>query len=130
MSERKPAKVDPELARQIVQAEEARATVQAVIALRGPGGDRRHLSPEETEATVRRIVGRIAEEIRESPRALNVFRNIGSFVIEADAVFIRRLIDCTEVNSAMANRQPEDAAEPAQPGRERAEARQAKRKRG
>lgn len=115
MSGSKAAKVDPELVRQIAQAEEEHSPVQAVISLRGRSRGRSYLSPEETIKTVKRIVGRVTEETHATPRTLNVFRNLSSFVIEADALFIKRLIDLEEVNAAMANQQHGSALKPVKP---------------
>jgi hypothetical protein len=97
-------KVDPELRRQLDAARDDADLVQAVLALRPPSGARAAPSPEETEATVARLLERVRRETGLDPRDYNVFRNLGAFVIAGSARLVRALMAQEEVASASANR--------------------------
>lgn len=101
-----PAKTDPELLRQLDAARGDADLVQAVFSLRPGGTVRASLSPEETEATVARLLERVRRETGVAPRDCNVFRNLGAFVVAASARFVRALMEQEEIVSATANRQP------------------------
>jgi hypothetical protein len=103
-------RVDPELRRQLSRAATARtepaAPVEAVLRLRpatrrGPapsGGEARDLAAV--------VVARVAEELGVSPGDydVNVFENLGYFVLAAPPGFVERVLDQPEVASASANR--------------------------
>ena len=60
--------------------------------------------PAETQAIADRLLKRVQLQVGESVRDLNVFRNVGSFVVEASPRLLRTLIDQEEVRSATPNR--------------------------
>jgi hypothetical protein len=102
-------RVDPELTRQLEQGAATNGPVEAVFTLRCEKSAREFLSPEETVTLAQRLLKRVSEETREEPQAVNVFRNLGSFVVVAPSRFVRRLLDQAEISSAVANRQPGDS---------------------
>ena len=63
-------------------------------------------APETTRDTAALVVGRVAEELGAAKDAydLNVFPNLGYFVLSASAGFVQRVLDQPEVASASANR--------------------------
>ncbi|MFP2928597.1 hypothetical protein ACLESO_26060 [Pyxidicoccus sp. 3LG] len=91
--------LDPELARQL----EAAPFVQAILRLRSSQPGRLALPPDETEKVAHRVLERVQRELGHAPRAFNIFRNLGYFVVDAEAQFIRRLIEQDEIVSASAN---------------------------
>ena len=99
-------KTDPELLRQLDAAGGDADEVQAVFSLRPGGAARLSLSPEETDATVARLLERVRRETGVAPRDCNVFRHLGAFVVAASARFVRALLEQEEIASATANRQP------------------------
>jgi len=97
---------DPELLRQLKAADAIEEEVQAVFVLRPPQSAQKFLTPEETERVTRSVVERAERESGSQPRDLNIFRNTGSFVIQARPSFVRKLMVQDEIASALANRQP------------------------
>jgi hypothetical protein len=91
--------LDPELKHQL----EAAPSVQAVLRLRCEHAGRTAPPPDETEKTARRVLERVREELGVEPKAFNIFRNLGYFVVDAETPFIRRLIEQEEIASASAN---------------------------
>jgi hypothetical protein len=108
--------VDPELLRQIAAAERRRAgaageEVQAVLFLTPPteaGAEK----PASVIARVKRLLGRVQRARHERPSDVNVFGNLGSFVVQASPAFVRALIEQPEIRSARANRPRPRAAGP------------------
>jgi hypothetical protein len=101
------AKVDPELRRQLSRAATAEAgPVEAVFRLRP--ATRRGVSPSGGAARdlAALVVARVAEELGASPGDydVNVFENLGYFVLAAPPGFVERVLDQPEVASASANR--------------------------
>lgn len=86
--------------------------MQAVFFLDTPAPQGAVPDPGETEARVKRLVRRAESAVGESVREINVFRNLGSFVVEASPRLVRALADQDEVRSATPNR-PGKALEPA-----------------
>jgi hypothetical protein len=99
--------VDPELLRQLKEAANHQRPVSAVFTLRGLQTNAT-LSPTDTKAMVKEVVDRIARRTKTSPTDLNVFPNLQSFAIDAPADFIGTLLEQPEIDSAVANSQPED----------------------
>lgn len=101
------SRVDPELLRQIGEAEKRVAAtpnpeVQAVFFLdpaAASTGD-----PKEVDTRVRKLLRRVERTSRERPAVVNVFRNLGSFVVQAPPAFLRDLIEQPEIRHARANR--------------------------
>jgi hypothetical protein len=97
---------DPELLRQLLEAEAIEEDVQVVFSLRLPPSGKKPLSPDETETLTRSILQRVEKAFGCPPHDLNIFRNLGQFVIQAPAGFLRMLMVQEEIASAVANRQP------------------------
>ncbi|WP_342377840.1 hypothetical protein NVS55_00945 [Myxococcus stipitatus] len=91
--------LDPELARQLDSA----PFVQAIVRLRASQPGRLALPPDETETVAKRVLERVQRELGRPPRAVNIFRNLGYFVVDAESQFVRRLIEQDEIVSASAN---------------------------
>jgi hypothetical protein len=104
---RRPTRVDPELARQIAEAEKqvsvsASPEVQAVFFL-DPASATSN-DPKEVDARVRKLLRRVEQTSHERPAVVNVFGNLGSFVVQAPPAFLRDLIEQPEIRHARANR--------------------------
>jgi hypothetical protein len=111
------AKVDPRLLQEITRsgressrtqrdaggAENLAAPIQAVITLRS-GDDGKPLSPEATEAHVHEAVERARSLTALDARKVKVFKNLQSFSVEADAEFVKTLIEDDIVDSASLNK--------------------------
>jgi hypothetical protein len=102
------------LLRQIAAAEKRRAgaaggEVQAVLFL-SPGPEAGPEDPAKVNARVKRLLGRVRRVSHERPSDVNVFSNLGSFVVQAPPAFLRALIEQPEVRSARANRPKSRAA--------------------
>lgn len=110
---RRSTRVDPELVRQIAEAEKrvsgaASAEVQAVFFLdpaSATTGD-----PKEVDTRVRKLLRRVERTSHERPAVVNVFGNLASFVVQAPPAFLRDLIEQPEISHARANRPgPQDS---------------------
>jgi hypothetical protein len=99
-----PGRADDELERQLDQAAADAKPVEAVFVLRSPG--RPAPDPAETETLARELVERVRQSTGRHPQDVNVFRNLGRFVVSADAAFVRELIAQPEIAAALANRRP------------------------
>lgn len=97
-------KTDPELARQLDDPSADAKPVEAVFRLRP--GNSLVVSPEKTEQLTKRVLQRVTNRVGQSAHALNIFRNLGSFVVAARPVFLRELLSQPEIASAMANQRP------------------------
>lgn len=105
---RAPASVDPQLREQLAQAGESH--VEAVFRLRPDTRTSARAAPAgRTTARVGALLARMEGKLAESPSAVNVFRNLGYFVVSASPRFIRALAEQPEVASAQANRRSEPA---------------------
>jgi glyoxylase-like metal-dependent hydrolase (beta-lactamase superfamily II) len=62
----------------------------------------------QTEALARELVDRVRKSTGHTVHDVNVFRNLGRFVVSADATFIRELVAQPEITAALANRRPPD----------------------
>ena len=98
-------KTDPELLRQINSVETSDDSIQAVFSLALPM--KRLLDPKQVEETTNKVLQRAEKEAGSKPKDVNIFKNLGSFVVSADASFIRQIIDDPDVASAVANKQPQ-----------------------
>ena len=106
---------DPELVRQMHAAtDDDDASVEAVFMLAPEDPSEVVPSPERTEELTRHLLERVKARIGKAAEDVNVFRNMGSFVVSAHPDFLRELIAQPEVASAMANQQPQ-AEEPDKP---------------
>src|SRR5262245_39392429 len=112
-----PPQVDHALLRELAEAERVSAHAQAVVTLRRPDPTCAP-TPEETEEAAQRVIDHAASETGERPAALNVFRNLNAFALEASPAFIRSVLAREEVQSARSNRAPESGRMPP-PRRER-----------
>ncbi len=99
------AKTDPELLRQLEAATTDQALVQAVFTLQLPKSH--ETAPERVEELTHQVLNRVADKIGADAHEVNIFRNLGAFVVSAPAPFINALLTQPEIASATANRQPE-----------------------
>jgi len=106
MEANKRKKTDPELLRQIDSVETNNDPIQAVFSLALPM--KKLLDPEHVEAAANQVLERAEKESGSKPKDVNIFRNLGSFVVSADASFIRQVIDDPKIASAVANKQPKE----------------------
>ncbi len=104
MEANKRKKTDPELLRQIDAVDAGNNPIQAVFSLALPM--KKLLDPEQVEETTNQVLERAEKEAGSKPNDVNIFRNLGSFVVSADASFIRQVIDDPKIASAVANKQP------------------------
>jgi hypothetical protein len=100
------ARTDPVLSAQLREAAAGEEPVQAVIGLREEGDGAAVTGLTED------LLARVKEQTGAEAHDYNVFRNLGSFAVVAPARFIQALIEQPEVESAIANRQPEAVVEP------------------
>ena len=101
------ADVDPELRRQLSRAAAAHeGAVEAVLRLRATRRSGASPAPEATRDVARLVVKRVAEELGVGAETydVNVFANLGYFVLSAPPGFVERVLDQPEVVSASANR--------------------------
>jgi hypothetical protein len=103
MEVKKKKKTDPELLRQIDSVATDNEEIQAVFSIALPM--KKLLDPEQVEQTANQILERAEKEAGSKPNDVNIFRNLGSFVVSADASFIKKVIDDPDVASAIANKQ-------------------------
>jgi hypothetical protein len=101
---------DANLLTDLMRAEKAGQPVQAVVFLDDEGLEAP--SADQTEMTVRKVIKRAEAQTATRPIAVNVFRNLHSFALEAPAEFVRALLDDPAVRSARSNRVPTRSAEP------------------
>ena len=102
---------DPELVRQMRAATGADGSVEAVFMLAPEDPSQIVPSPERTKELTRQLLERVKARIGRAAADVNVFHNMGSFVVSAHPDFLRELIAQPEIASAMANQQPQ-AEEP------------------
>jgi hypothetical protein len=96
---------DPELLRQLLAADAIEEEIQVVFVLRPPQSAQKFLTPDETERVTRSVLERVEKESGSQARDINIFRNTGSFVVQARPAFVRKLMIQDEILSALANRQ-------------------------
>ncbi len=104
MKANKRTKTDPELLRQIDAVETDDDSIQAVFSLALPM--KKLLDPKQVEETTNQVLERAEKEVGSKPKNVNIFKNLGSFTVSADASFIRQIIDDPDIDSAVANKQP------------------------
>lgn len=97
-------RVDPELTRQLSGASLSAETLSAVFTLRP--ARLKGTSPEGVETLTHQILERASQSAGVAVSDVNVFRNLGSFVVSARAPLIQALLDAPEIASATANRRP------------------------
>jgi len=96
---------DPELVRQMRAATGADGSVEAVFMLAPEDPSQIVPSPERTKELTRQLLERVKASIGKGVEDVNVFHNMGSFVVSAHPDFLRELIAQPEIASAMANQQ-------------------------
>ena len=99
-----PTRADPELLHQLDEAEANKEPVEAVFILRRPSGS--VLAPDEVEQVTNEVLGRVEREDGSQVKDVNVFKNMGSFVVAGEPSLLRRLLDQPEIEAGIANRQP------------------------
>jgi hypothetical protein len=97
-------RADPELLRQLDDAEATKEPVEAVFILRRPSGS--VLAPDEVEQVTTQVLRRVQREAGSQVKDVNVFKNMGSFVVAGEPSLLRRLLDQPEIEAGIANRQP------------------------
>jgi hypothetical protein len=102
------SKADRSLRRLLEEGESDQHLVSAVMRLKPRAAPDLALPPQETERTARAVVERVADRMGEEPTRLNVFRNLGAFLVCATTSFVRELLSQPEVLTAVANRSGED----------------------
>ncbi|TCN43306.1 hypothetical protein EV644_10255 [Kribbella orskensis] len=98
------ARADPELLRQLDKVAATAEPVEAMFILRRPEGAA--LTPAETERLTSQVLQRIQREGKSEVKEVNLFKNLGSFVVAAEPSLIRLLLEQPEIESGTANRQP------------------------
>jgi hypothetical protein len=96
-------RADAELTRQLDRAAAAGTPIEVVIVLQS---GRDAADPARTEALAHELVDRVHTKTGRAAEDVHVFRNLGRFVIVADATFLRELLAQPEVDSGIANRRP------------------------
>src|SRR4051794_1926782 len=103
MSKKQKAVIDPELERQLAQAD-GNGRVGAAFTLRAPED-----APLIEESEVRQMVDRIVKSAQASSgekiHDVNVMPRIQSFAVEAPAGVVRAIMGSSEIASATANQQ-------------------------
>jgi hypothetical protein len=99
-----PAKTHDELIRQLETAEAGNHGVEAVFSIHSPDPGQKFATPEQTESVVKKLIKRLEVETGESPEDYNIFKNLGTFAVAASPRFVRRIMDQSEIASALANR--------------------------
>jgi len=110
-------RLDPELRRQLAEAERTGTDVQAVFVMRSP--DAEPVAPEAAEVMARELIASAEHQTGHKPSDLNVFRNLSSFVVQGPASLVRHLADDERIESAMPNRRPGSLRIPPPPKRRR-----------
>lgn len=104
LSARAMGKADPKLQQMLEHPVSDDETIEVAVTLQA--AERKDgLSPEDADSITRRLVDDVSLHCGEKPEALNIFRNIGAFVVAAKPGLIRALLDHEDVGRAMANRQ-------------------------
>jgi hypothetical protein len=104
MGSRAPAKVDPELDRQLTWAEKNGEAIEAVFMLQEEEGSLP--DPERVESLLWQALKRAEQETGGKVEDVNVFSNLASFVARANPSLIRVLLEQPEVSAGTANRRP------------------------
>lgn len=105
MSKRRPrVKTDPELMRQLDQTASNEDMVEAVFTLRL--STKQLLAPTRVEEVTQKVLDRVSQNVGIDAKEVNIFRNLGAFIISAPPSFIRELLSEPEIASAIANQQP------------------------
>jgi hypothetical protein len=100
-------KTDPELLRQIdsvALSEDNEKKIQAVFTLSLP--IKKLLNPEVVINKANEIVQKVSSEVGENPSDINIFENLGSFIVSAKPEFIRIMLNQSGISAAVANKQP------------------------
>jgi hypothetical protein len=67
---------------------------------------------EGATALVEKVLARVREKAGSAAKQVNIFQNLGMFIVEAAPGFLRELVAQPEIRSAMANRQPDESMAP------------------
>jgi hypothetical protein len=98
------ARADPELLRQLAEAAASGEPVEAVFILRRRSGS--VLAPDEVEHVTNQVLRRAQCEAGSHMKDVNVFKNMGSFVVAGEPSLLRLLLEQPEIEAGIANRQP------------------------
>lgn len=107
-------RIDPHLLALLDAAAGVRAPalLEAVIQLQPEAAGEVVPGPERTEEIVRSVLARVTKKLGRDPADVNVFSNLGSFIISASREYLRELLDQPEVQGALANRPGDARASP------------------
>ena len=94
--------MNPELRRQLAEAERTGTEAQAVFVMRPREAE--PLPPEEAESLANDLIARAEASTGHKRSDLHVFRNLSSFVVQGPAELLRQLAEDEQVESAMPNR--------------------------
>jgi hypothetical protein len=83
--------------------------VQAVLKLRPLQETQLVASPEHTTKLANQVIKRVSDKLGQQANRMTLFRNLGSFAIDAPPRFLRELLNQPEIAAASANRQPDSA---------------------
>jgi hypothetical protein len=97
-------KADPELLRQLEDAEAADEPVEAVFVLGSKDGA--PPDPDRVEELALELVERAQQASGGTVEDMNTFRYMASFIARAKPRLIRQLLEEPEIASGVANRQP------------------------
>ena len=103
-TKKNPTKIDPELTRQLDEADTDDAPVQAVVHFRSSG----RRGPSGVTEVADAAIGSASSKAGTAPIRVNVMRYLGVMSVEAPASFVRALLDEEDVESALANVHPGD----------------------
>jgi hypothetical protein len=102
-SKAKTTRLDPELDRQLTEAEKQGEAIEAVFTLEENGSVP---DPESVDRLLEQALKRAEGATGEKAEDLNVFRYMASFAVRAEPQLIRELLEQPEVSAGVANRQP------------------------
>ena len=103
------ARTDPALITQLKAASDNADLVEAVVKLKPDVPSQIVPSADRTVEITDDLLGRAEQQSGKKASRYNVFRNLGSFVVSAAPTFIEHLAEQPEVDSVIANNQPESA---------------------
>ncbi|MBX3210941.1 MAG: hypothetical protein KF850_02815 [Labilithrix sp.] len=97
-------KIDPVLKATLEASKASNQPVEAVVVLAPSDTSSGVDSPAETTRKGKALLARVEHAVGRAPDSVNVFENLQSVAVRADARFIEMLLEQPEVDSAMANR--------------------------
>jgi hypothetical protein len=93
-------RIDPQLLRRVDRLATSQQEVEAVITVQDLAPLAKTLEPEETDSLVHHLLQRVTHVTGLKPSDVSVQRNLGTFVIQARASYIKTLLEQSEVHHA------------------------------